>query len=81
MVQLFLKVLVGHDSPPLKTLVAMEKVMVEKGESAHVMLNTSAVAGTCAFCVVDAAGESSIKAGNRYQLSVASEAFTVTASA
>ena len=80
-VQLFLKVLVGHDSPPLKTLVAMEKVMVEKGESAHVTLNTSAVAGTCAFCVVDAAGESSIKAGNRYQLSVASEVFTVTASA
>ena len=59
----------------------MEKGMVEKGESAHVMLNTSAVAGTCAFCVVDAAGESSIKAGTRYQLSVASEAFTVTASA
>ena len=46
-VQLFLKITKGHDgSPPLKTLVAMEKVWVERGQSAHVGLNTSSIAGT-----------------------------------
>ena len=69
-VQLYLKVTKGHDSPPLKTLVAMEKVWAGKGESVNMMLNTSAIAGTCAFCVVGATGASSIAAGNAYELSV-----------
>jgi hypothetical protein len=70
-VQLFLKITKGHDGvPPLKTLVAMEKVWVERGQSAHVSLNTSAVAGTCAFCVVTATGESSINVGNEYAVEI-----------
>ena len=70
-VQLFLKITKGHDGiPPLKTLVAMEKVWVERGQSAHVSLNTSAIAGTCAFCVVSATGESSISPGNEYTVEI-----------
>jgi hypothetical protein len=80
-VQLFLKIAKGHDgTPPLKTLVAMEKVWVEKGQSAHVSLNTSAIDGTCAFCVVGATGASSIAVGNEYTLEVGQEPFLVTVS-
>ena len=58
----------------------MQKVWVEKGQSAHVSLNTSAVAGTCAFCVVSAAGESSVTVGNEYALDVGvgGDLYTIT---
>ena len=54
----------------------------EKNGGGKSAVAAAAAAAGAAPKVVDAAGESSIKAGNRYKLSVgASEAFTVTASA
>ena len=48
------------------------------------VLNTSAIAGTCAFCVVSVSGERTITPGNKYELVVgatetAAAGYTITA--
>jgi len=46
-VQLYLTITKGHDSPPLKSLVAIEKRLVKAGASVIVVLNTSKVCCCC----------------------------------
>ena len=55
------------EPPPLQSLFAMHKVSVRAGASATVTFNSSDVAGTCAFCLVDRNGTSAVRAG-RYEL-------------
>lgn len=55
---------------PRRSLVAMAKVHAGAGGSASVVLNTAAVKGTCAFCVYDEQGKSSVPKGTRYDVSV-----------
>ena len=55
---------------PLRSLAAVTKVRVPAGGNATVTLDTAAVAGTCAFCVVDTTGGARIPPGTRYRLDV-----------
>jgi hypothetical protein len=69
-VQLYITITKGHDSPPHRSLVALEKVFLRTGASAEVALHTAAFNGTCAFCVVDAQGTPQIQPGYAYELTV-----------
>ena len=53
----------GADDGPPKQLFAMGKVRLRPGESNTVVLESAAVAGTCAFCSVDGAGARLVRPG------------------
>ena len=54
----------GIEDTPQKQLFALEKVMLQPGASARVRINSSALAGYCAFCSVDMTGVPKVRPGS-----------------
>lgn len=51
-------------TPPIKTLFAVKKVWVHAGSSSLVVVNSTNIRGTCAFCTVDEQGIAAVREGS-----------------